>query len=320
MAQSGPGKSYREGISLMDLFARFPDDEAAQAWFEERRWGKAGHPTYCPNCGCTEKLRPVPSGRPAPYWCGDCRRNFSVRTGTVMHRSHIGYQKWAIAIYLWSTSLKGVSSMKLHRDLGITQKSAWYMAHRLREVWSDQAGGGWAGPVEVDETYMGGKRPNMSNAKRKALAHLGRGSAGKTAVVGAKDRASNQVSARVVESTDKPTLHGFVAEHAAPDATVYTDEAPVYEGMPFNHESVKHGVREFVRGMAHTNGMESFWAVLKRAHMGVFHKMSPQHLHRYVNEFAGRHNLRPKDTMEIMSEIAARMIGKRLTYRRLIGK
>ena len=155
MSKSGPGKSYRKGISLMELFERFPDDEAAERWFEERRWGEYRNPTYCPLCGGTEKIRCVPSGKPMPYWCGDCRRNFSVRTGTVMHRSHLGYQKWVVAIYLWSTSLKGVSSMKLHRDLKITQKSAWHLAQRLREVWASHEAGGMAGPVEIDEAYFG---------------------------------------------------------------------------------------------------------------------------------------------------------------------
>ena len=147
MKQSAPGKHYREGISLIELFERFPDDAAAERWFEERRWGDG--PSYCPMCGSTEKLLPNPSRKPLPYWCGECRHHFSVRTGTVMHRSKIGLQKWAIAIYLWSVSLKGVSSMRLHRDLQITQKSAYFMARRLREAWTE-GHGGMAGPVEVD--------------------------------------------------------------------------------------------------------------------------------------------------------------------------
>ena len=154
MAQKAPGKHYREGISLVELFERFPDDAAAERWFEERRWGDG--PSYCPMCGGTERLRPNPTRKPLPYWCGECRRHFSVRTGTVMHRSKIGLQKWAIAVYLWTTSLKGVSSMKLHRDLKITQKSAYFMAQRLREAWTE-GHGGMAGPVEVDETHIGGK-------------------------------------------------------------------------------------------------------------------------------------------------------------------
>ena len=120
MAQNAPGKHYREGISLIELFERFPNDATAERWFEGQRWGEAGKPDHCPMCGGVDKVRPVPSRNPLPYWCGECRRHFSVRTGTVMHRSKIGLQKWAVAIYLWSVSLKGVSSMRLHRDLKIT--------------------------------------------------------------------------------------------------------------------------------------------------------------------------------------------------------
>ena len=182
--------------------------------------------------------------------------------------------------------------MKLHRDLKISQKVAWFMLHRIREAWMPRLGYGgsgrsYDGPVEVDETYMGGKRKNMSNARRKELVDTGRGAVGKTAVVGVKDRATKQVRARVVERTDKPTLQRY--EHTCPGATVYTDEAAVYEGMHFHHETVKHSASEYVRGMVHTNGMESFWGMLKRAYMGTYHKLNPKHLNRYVQEFAGKH-------------------------------
>ena len=159
----------------------------------------------------------------------------------------------------------------------------------------------------------------MSNAKRKELADTGRGAVGKTAVIGVKDRETRQVRAKVIEHTDKPTLQGFVVEHTAPGATVYTDEASAYEGLPFNHESVKHSVGEYVRDMAHTNGMESFWSMLKRAHTGTFHKMSPKHLNRYVNEFAGKHNIRDKDTIDQMRHLVAGLVGKRLMYSDLIA-
>ena len=151
-----------------------------------------------------------------------------------MEGSKLGFQVWMIATFLLSTNLKSVSSMKLHRDLEITQKSAWFLAHRLRRA-LDRDGDMFAGPVEVDETYIGGKRKNMSNAKRKELAGTGRGAVGKTAVVGIKDRETKNVRAKVVENT-------------APGATVYTDEASAYEGLPFTHESVKHSVSEYVRG------------------------------------------------------------------------
>ena len=149
------------------------------------------------------------------------------------------------------TNLKSVSSMKLHRDLKITQKTAWHLMHRIRENWQDRTEQ-FAGPVEVDETYVGGKRRNMSNATRKALADTGRGAVGKTAVVGAKDRATNKVAAKVVESTDKATLQGFVKDHAEPGATVYSDDASAYDSLPFNHDSVKHSLSEYVKGDVHT--------------------------------------------------------------------
>ena len=295
----------------------FPDNAAAEQWFEETRWGKDKQSLCCPRCG-SMSVRPVPSRRPMPYWCTDCRRNFSVRIGSAMERSKISYQKWAIAIYMWATSLKGVSSMKLHRELKITQKSAYFMAQRLREAWPGTEAP-MRGPVEVDETYVGGKRSNMSNAKRKALKDTGRGSVGKTAVVGMKDRESNQVRAKVVQSTDAATLQGFVVENADAFATVYTDESGAYASLPFDHDTVKHSASEYVKGEAHTNGIESFWSMFKRAKKGTFHKISPKHLHRYVREFAYRHNLREEDTVEIMREIFAGMIGKRLMYKDLIA-
>ena len=175
-------------------------------------------------------------------------------------------RKWAYAIYLEMTSLKGISSMKLHREIKVTQRTAWFMLHRIRETWKAEFEGLFAGPVEVDETYMGGKERNKHGKKK---LRAGRGGVGKSVVIGAKDRATNEVRAEVAEGTDAETLQGFVADHAAPGATVYTDEAAAYKGMPFEHESVRHSAGEYVKEMAHTNGMESFWATLKRAHKGV---------------------------------------------------
>ena len=159
MAQKriAPGKSFRKDISLMELFEMFPDEQSAQEWLAEQRWGDN---RYCPHCGSTG-TNINPSQKPMPYHCRDCRKYFSVRTDTVMAESRIPLRKWVIAIYLWATSLKGVSSMKLHRDLSITQKSAWFMAHRLREAWESQ-GGVFSGPIEADETYIGGKEKQQA--------------------------------------------------------------------------------------------------------------------------------------------------------------
>ena len=307
------GKTYREGITLIELMDMFPDDAAATAWFESVVWPDGRH---CPKCGSTRTRKA--SHAKMPYWCTDCRSYFSVRTGTAMQRSKIPLRKWAIAIYLCLTSLKSVSSVKLSRDIGVKQTTAWFMLHLIREAWAHDDDDQFDRPVEADETWMGGKRKNMPMEVRAAL--TSRGTDGKTAVVGVKDRDTNEVRAEVVRNTDAPTIRGFVREHTEPGATLYTDEASVYEGMPeFDHEAVNHSVGEYVRGQAPTNGIESFWSMLKRAHSGVFHKISPKHLDRYVREFAGRHNVRESDTITQMRHVVARLVGKRLMYRDLIA-
>ena len=308
-----PGKAHRHGMTLVEMMDMFPTEEAATSWFEEVIWdGKR----ICGKCG-SERTRKA-SHKKMPYWCTDCRSYFSIRTGTPMASSKIALRKWAIAIYLILTSLKSVSSMKLHRDLGVSQPAAWFMLHRIREAWSRAEGGPrLRGPVEVDETYVGGKARNMSLAKRATFE--GRGGAGKSAVVGMKDRASNQVRARRVDRTDSPTLQGFVVENADWQAEVFTDEHRAYQSLPFRHQTVRHSVKEYVRGQAHTNGVESFWSMLKRAHKGTFHKMSPKHLDRYVQEFAAKHNMRESDTIAQMRDTVARMVGRRLMLRDLIA-
>ena len=269
------GQSDRKGISLKKLFEMFPDDETAEAWFTEQRWGDT---PACPHCGSTNVLTGA-QHKTMPYRCREkqCRKRFSVKIGTVMQSSNLGYQTWAIAIYLLTTSLKSVSSLKLHRDLDITQKSAWHLAHRIRASFMTRRPLLMAGPVEVDETYFGGRVRNMSATKRKAM--KGRGPVGKTAVVGIKDRQTKQVRAKVVERTDSQTLIPFIENNAFTGTTVYTDDATAYRGLPnmlnqYKHESVRHSVAEYVRDLAHTNGIESFWSMLKRAHKGTFHKIS----------------------------------------------
>ena len=292
-SKSGPGKSYRKGISPIQALQQFGDDTRAEAWFVSRRWPNGIRCVDCDSDAITFRK----STRKTPqYHCTDCKANFTVKTGTIMHDSKLPLSKWALAFYLYSTSLKGVSSMKLHRDLEITQKSAWHLAHRIRETWNDETEK-MAGPVEVDETYIGGKAKNMHKARREAVIK-GRGAVGKTAVVGIRDRETGQIASEVVESTDAGTLQDFVKRYTGPDTMVYTDEARAYVGLNRPHEAVRHSVSEFVRGMAHTNGMESHWAALKRGYDGVYHHMSPKHLGRYITEFAGRHNTRPLDTVD----------------------
>lgn len=312
MTHNAPGKSYRKGVTLVLLARMFPNDEAAEKWFIKVRWPKGMH---CPHCG-SKKVVERPSRNPMPYRCKDCRQYFSVKTGSLMQGSNLGFQTWVFAIYLLTTGLKGQSSLKLHRDLGISQKSAWFLAHRIRENFMDRRVP-FPGPVEVDETYIGGKRKNMSKAKRKELS--GRGPVGKAAVAGVKDRATNKVSVKPVQNTDAGTMHQFIDERVAPGTQVYTDDASAYAGMSYPHESVKHSVGEYVRGQAHTNGIESFWSMMKRGYVGTYHHMSEKHLDRYTSEFAGRHNIRELGTPEQMEGIARRMIGKRLRYKDLIG-
>ena len=315
MTHKGPGKSHRDGLTLIQLMDMFPSEQAATAWFEESLWGGQ---RCCGKCGSI-RTRDA-SHKTMPYWCTDCRSYFSVRTGTPIARSNVPLRMWALAIYLCLTSLKSVSSMKLHRDLGVRQSTAWFMLHRLREAWAAGSNDdNFQGPVEVDETYVGGRRHSMSNKRRKALEGTGRGAVGKTAVVGMKDRARNEVAAKVVERTDAETLQSFIVDHADAFATVYTDDSSAYASLPFDHDTVKHSVGEYVKGQAHTNGVESFWSMLKRAHKGTFHKISPKHLDRYVQEFAAKHNMRDADTLAQMRETVARLIGRNLLYRGLIA-
>ncbi|MYH36170.1 MAG: IS1595 family transposase [Rhodospirillaceae bacterium] len=313
MPAKAPGKSHREGLSLIEVMAMFPTEEAAREWIESIMWPDG---RFCPKCGSV-KTREA-KHRSMPYWCGDCRSYFSVKTETPLANSNIPLQKWAIGIYLCLTSLKSVSSMKLHRDLKISQKAAWFMLHRIREAWAGPDDDRLDGPLEVDETYVGGKRENKSLSKRKEL--TGRGPVDMTAVVGMKDRETKEVRAEVIQSTDAPTLRGFVRDNAEPGAKLYSDELAAYKGMPeFDHEAVNHSAGEYVRGAAHINGMEAFWSMFKRAHKGTFHKISPKHLQRYVSEFEGKHNIRESDTLAQMRETVARLAGRNLLYRDLIA-
>ena len=249
-----PGQSHRKGISVLEVSEMFATEELAQKWFEHWLWGDE---RACMRCGSLDTYRC--KHHSMPFRCRDCKRYFSVKTGTAMERSKVPLRKWGWAIYLEMTNLKGVSSMKLHRDLDVTQTTAWFMLHRIREAFKATGPQVMLGPVEVDEAFVGGKDRNRHAKKR-----LGsRWREGTTPVVAAKDRDSNQVVAKVVDDVNRTVLNEFVDQHAAEGAMVYTDGSSAYRSRK-NHESVNHSEGEFVRGVIHTNSVESFWSMLKR--------------------------------------------------------
>jgi len=300
-------------ISTMQLFEMFPDAEAARVYLESRLWPDG---VRCPICGNGERVTARKRGF---YRCNPCREDFTVRTGTIFERSHVPLHKWLYAMYLLVTARKGISSLQLSKEIGVTQKTAWFVLHRLREACGADFGK-LSGIVEVDETYIGGKEANKHERKK---LKAGRGAVGKVAVLGMRERGGRTLAAPMSEVT-MATVQEAIHANIAAGSTVHTDEAAVYtdlDGLFYQHDAINHRSGEYRRGNVTTNSIESVWAVMKRGVLGVYHHTSPKHLGRYVNEFTFRLNDGnvKRHTMLRLDSFIAATIGRRITYKALIA-
>lgn len=286
----------------------FPTAESARLYLESRLWENG---VTCPTCKGKERITTRKGGF---YRCNACQLDFTIRTGTIFERSHVPLHKWLYAMYLLVTARKGISSMQLAKEIGITQKSAWFVLHRLREACSGKLDK-LRGMVEIDETFIGGKERNKHEHKK---LKAGRGAVGKTPVMGMRERGGRTVAMKL-ESTDAATIQQAIHDHIEVGSTLLTDEHSSYQGLDglfFRHHTVNHVGGEYKNGIACVNGIESVWAVLKRGVYGVFHHISNKHTGRYADEFAWRLNAGnvKNHTLERLDSFVTAIVGKRLTY------
>ena len=296
-----PSGTVRQSFSLDEFFQVFPDEAAAVQYVESLQWPTGA---ACPKCGSGAVSR-VKSGKPMPWRCRDCRKHFSVRTGTVLAESKLGIHKWLLAAYLMTIARKGISSVQLAKELGVTQKTAWFLEHRIREAMAAR-GSLPRNTVEMDETYLGGKENDKHASQRLHERHP----EDKTAVVGIEERGGK---ARVfpVEGTGRNHLHAAVAENVRRRTSLFTDGNAACKGLP----EFKRGWAD-VRGIVQTNGIESFWSLLKWGYIGIFRYMSAKHPFRCLKECAVRENA-SRTTMDGIDWPIAGAEGRRLDYRSL---
>lgn len=302
-------------ISTFQLFEKYPDADSARRHLEALRWN--GKPT-CPHCG-HDKVTTRHGRREGYFRCHACEKEFTVRTGTVFERSHVPLNKWLYALYIVLTARKGVSSLQLSKQIGVTQKTAWFVLGRIREACrNDDAL--LKGIVEVDEAFIGGREKAKHESKK---LKVGGGAGGKQAVLGMRERGGRTV-AKPIGSTARYVLHREIGRHVEIGSAVHTDEFSGYHGLEgaYAHGTVRHKDGQYVGpGDIHVNGIESVWAVLKRSIHGTWHKVSVKHLHRYVDEAAMRLNegsVKVHTTVR-MDALARKAIGRRITYKELIA-